>query len=215
MFIGHPAVGFAAKRYAPLASLGALVLAPMLLDILWPLFVLAGVERFRIDPGNTAVTPLDFYHYPWSHSLLMAMVWSVVAAVLYYAFTKYRAGAIAVGIGVVSHWFFDFITHRPDLPLWPGGPKVGLGLWNSKPGTILVEGLIFAIGVAIYIRVTRSRDRAGAIALWSLVIVLLLIYAANFMSPPPPNTGAVAWLALLSLLFPLWAWWADRHRAIR
>ena len=47
---------------------------------------------------------------------------------------------------MLSHWVLDFAVHRPDLPLWPAGPKVGLGLWNSIPGTFIVEGLfkIFA-----------------------------------------------------------------------
>jgi membrane-bound metal-dependent hydrolase YbcI (DUF457 family) len=215
MFIGHHAVGFGSKKYAPRASMGALLLAPMLLDVLWPIFLLLGIEHFRIDPGNTAVTPLDFYDYPWSHSLLMAVVWSVVAGIGYYAATKYKRGAVVVGLGVVSHWFFDFLTHRPDLPLYPGGPKVGLGLWNSLAGTAIVETLLFALGIYLYVTVTKARDRIGSIGFWSLIAVLMLIYVANLMGPPPPKEDVVAWMALLALLFPLWAWWADRHRTVR
>ena len=215
MFLGHHAVGFGSKKYAPAASAGALLLAPMLLDVLWPIFLLMGIEHFRIDPGNTAVTPFDFYDYPWSHSLLMAIVWSVIAAVIYFAATKYKRGAIVIGFGVVSHWFLDFVTHRPDLPLWPGGPKVGLGLWNSVAGTAVIESALFALGVYLYVKVTRARDRIGSIGFWILIALLVLIYIANFTSPPPPDTGIVAWMALAALLFPLWAWWTDRHRAIR
>jgi membrane-bound metal-dependent hydrolase YbcI (DUF457 family) len=215
MFLGHHAVGFGSKKYAPAASAGVLLLAPMFLDVLWPIFVLLGIEHFRIDPGNTAFTPLDFYDYPWSHSLLMSVVWGVVFAVVYYAATKYRRGAIVAGIGVVSHWFLDFVTHRPDLPLYPGGPKVGLGLWNSVAGTAVVETLLFALGVYLYVSVTRARDRAGSIGVWSLIAILSLIYVANIMGGPPPSADIVAWMALLALLFPLWAWWADRHRSVR
>jgi hypothetical protein len=212
MFIGHHAAGFASKPLAPRASLGVLMLAPMLLDVLWPVFVLAGIEHFRIDPGNTAFTPLDFYDYPWSHSLLMAVVWGALAGVAYWAWRKDGRAAAVIAAGVVSHWVFDFITHRPDLPLYPGGPKVGLGLWNSVWGTIGVEVALFAAGLAVYRRTTRPRDRIGSIGLWSLVGVLLLIFGGNASSPPPPNTQMVAVLALAALLFPLWAWWVDRHR---
>ena len=100
MFIGHIAVGLAAKRVAPKTSLGLLVAAPLAVDLLWPIFVLAGVERVRIDPGNTAFTPLAFTYYPWSHSLLMSLVWSVVAGAAYWLWRRYRAGALVLGAGV-------------------------------------------------------------------------------------------------------------------
>src|SRR5256885_1119819 len=137
MFIGHNAIGFASKRLAPRTSLFWLMAAPMFLDLIWPIFLLLGIEHVRIQPGATHLTPLDFYDYPWSHSLAMSIAWGVVFAGLYFAFTRYGRGAIVLFFGVVSHWVLDFITHRPDLPLWPGGPKYGLGLWN-KPGIEIV-----------------------------------------------------------------------------
>ena len=141
MFIGHVAVGLASKRLAPGTSLGLLVAAPLAVDLLWPVFVLAGWEQVRVAPGDTAVTPLEFISYPWSHSLLMAVVWSVLAASAYWLWRRYRAGALVLGAGVLSHWVLDAISHRPDLPLYPGSSiKIGLGLWNSVPATIAVEG---------------------------------------------------------------------------
>lgn len=53
---------------------------------------------------------------------------------------------------MLSHRVLDFVTHRPDLPLWPGGPLAGLGLGNSVPGTIVVEGGSFAAGTWAYLR---------------------------------------------------------------
>jgi membrane-bound metal-dependent hydrolase YbcI (DUF457 family) len=215
MFIGHPATGFLAKRITPRTSLGWLVLAPFFLDILWPVFLLAGVEQVRIDPGNTAFTPLDFHHYPWSHSLVMAIVWSIVLGGIYRMMSKDSRGAWVVGGLVFSHWILDFVTHRPDLPLYPGGPKVGLGLWNSVIGTVVVEGAIFIAGVVVYSRLTRARDRIGSIGWWTLIVLLVLIYAANLFGPPPPDVKAIAFVGLLLLLFPIWAWWVDRHRLVR
>lgn len=215
MFIGHPAAAFAGKRLASRVGLGTLFAAAIGLDLLWPFFTLAGIEHFRIDPGNTAFTPIDFYDYPWTHSMAMALVWSIIAAIVYRLFRRPWRDAIVVGAAVFSHWILDFITHGPDLPLWPGGPKVGLGLWDSKPLTIIVEGLLFAICLALYLRSTTARDRIGNIALWALAIFLGLIYLANLVSPPPPNWQAVAWTAIAQWLFVAWAWWIDRHRQAR
>jgi len=215
MFIGHNAVGFASKRIAPRTSLGWLMTAPILLDLLWPLFLLLGIEHVRIAPGNTKFTPLDFYDYPWSHSLLMSIVWGVLFAAAYFAKTRYTAGAVTLACGVVSHWVLDFFTHGPDMPLYPGGPKVGLGLWNHPMATMLIEGLMFIAGIAVYVRVTRPRDRTGLFAMWGLVIMLTVIYAANTQGPPPPNVGMLIGLAFAQYLIPIWAAWIDRHREAR
>jgi membrane-bound metal-dependent hydrolase YbcI (DUF457 family) len=213
MFIGHFAVGFAAKRAAPRASLGWLMAAPLLLDLILPALVLAGVERVEIDPGNTAFTPLAFVHYPITHSLVMAIAWAALAGGLYWTATRYRVGAVVIALGVVSHWFFDAIVHRPDLPLYPGsGTYVGLGLWNSIAGTVIVEGSLFAAGVWTYVASTRGRDRTGVVALWAFIGLLVAIYAANIAGPPPPSARAVAVVGLATWIFPLWAWWFDRHR---
>ena len=215
MFIGHHAAAFAAKRIAPRVSLGTLFFATMWLDLLWPMLLIAGVEHVRIAPGNTKFTPLDFYDYPISHSLVNVVGWSVLIAVLHFAVRKSWRDASVVGAAVLSHWLLDFPMHRPDLPLWPGGPKVGLGLWNSVPLTIAIEVTLFVLGLVLYLRSTRARDRIGSIALWALVIFVAAIYVANVVSPPPPNWQAVAWAGLAAWLFVPWGWWIDRHREAR
>jgi len=212
MFIGHFAVGFAAKRVAPRASLGVLLAAPLFLDLLWPVFMLLGIESARIAPGDTRYTPMAFDHYPWSHSLLMTLVWALLFGGVYYALTRYRTGALAIGVGVVSHWVLDWITHRPDLPLWPGGPVEGLGLWNSVAGTVILESVMFVAGAALYFTVTRARDRIGSIATWAMVVLLAVMYVLSSTAPPPPSTRVIAAGGLVVWLFPLWAWWMDRHR---
>ncbi len=215
MFIGHHAAAFAAKRVAPRVSLGTLFFATMWLDLLWPLLLLAGVEHVRIAPGITKFTPLDFYDYPISHSLLTVIGWSVLFAVLHYARRKSWRDAGLVGAAVLSHWLLDLPMHRPDLPLWPGGPKVGFGLWNSIPLTIAIEVTLFILGLVLYLRATRARDRIGSIALWALVVFVGAIYVANITSPPPPSADAIAWVGLAAWLFVPWGWWIDRHREAR
>ncbi len=165
MFVGHLAAALGAKRLEPRLSLGVLVAAAFGLDLLWPAFLLLGVEHVRVDPGNTAFTPLAFDSYPWSHSLAAALLWGAVAAVAIGGLDGLRP-RILIAAAVVSHWVLDFITHRPDLPLWPGGPQVGLGLWNSIPGTILVEGTLFIIAIEAYRRAFKARDRVGRWSFW-------------------------------------------------
>jgi membrane-bound metal-dependent hydrolase YbcI (DUF457 family) len=215
MFIGHFAVGFAAKRVAPRVSLGALIAAPLLLDLLWPIFLLTGLESVRIDPGNTAFTPLDLHDYPYTHSLVGAVGWSLLAAALFWAVTRYRRGAWVIAAGVFSHWVLDLVTHRPDMPLYPGSATlVGLGLWNSRTATIVVEVAMFVAAVWLYARTTQPRNRRGAVTLWSLVALLLVFYAGNAFGPPPPNERMIAIAALAAWIFVPWTWWIDRNRAV-
>ena len=215
MFLGHFAVSFAAKKPAPSVSLGTLFLAAQLVDLLWPLFLLLGFEHARIDAGNTAVTPLDFYDYPFTHSLAGAVLWSFTLGLLYYAVKRNMRNAVIVGTAVSSHWILDFLTHRPDLPLWfSGGPHFGLGLWNSVAGTVTVEVGLFGLGLFLYTRSTIAEDKIGSIGLWSLACFLGLIYVASLAGPPPPDVGAIAVVGNSMWLLVLFAYWVDRHRTI-
>ena len=215
MFIGHYAVGFAFKRFAPRAGSGPLMAAPILPDLMWPFFLLLGWESVRIDPGTTAFTSLAFDSYPISHSLLTDAGWALGLAAAYWGITKYARGAVVIAIGVISHWVLDAVSHRPDMPLYPGGPLVGLGLWNSIPGTLLVESVMFAGGLWLYVRTTKARDRVGSSVMWIFVAFLLVIYVANAFGSPPPNPRAIAWLGLAQWVIPFWAAWFDRHREPR
>lgn len=215
MLIGHYAVAFGAKAAAPRVSLGWLVTAAILLDMIWPLLLLTGQERVVIAPGNTAFTPLDFVSYPWSHSLLMSAVWGAGFGGLYYAWKKDGRGAGVLAALVVSHWLLDFITHRPDLPLLPDdGIKLGLGLWNSVMGTLMVELALFGGGLFLYERVTRASSAAGRWGLTGLVALLLIVYAGAVMGPPPPSTTAIIGGDAAQLLFILLAAWVDRRRTV-
>lgn len=216
MFIGHFAVGLASKRWAPRTSLAVLLLAPLLADVLFPVLVLAGVEHARIVPGLTAFNPLALDDYPWSHSLVMDVVWAVLLGALVGRGAGGRRAGVVVGVGVLSHWVLDWITHTPDIPLWPGGPEYGLGLWNSLPGTMIVESAMFAAGVWLYVSTTRATDRTGSVALWALVALLTLAYVTTPITPPPPNMTALGITAIVMTVVTLaWVAWIDRHRAPR
>lgn len=212
MFIGHAAVALAAKPLLPRVNLALPLAAAFWVDMVWPLFLLFGIEQVKIDPGNTAFTPLDFVHYPWTHSLVAAIAWSFLFF-LAFVRTGKREAAI-LGLLVFSHWLLDAVTHRPDLPLWPGsGTMIGFGLWNSVPATMLVECAMFAAGAWIYVRSAPSRDRVGTWAFWSLIGFLTIAYLGNAFGPPPPNVMAIAVTGVFGgALFTVWAWWADSHR---
>ena len=191
-----------------------LFLACQLADLIWPTLVLLGVEQVAIDPGNTAFTPLNFVSYPYSHSLVALLVWGVLLGGIYLVARRSTLSSAAlVAALVLSHWALDFVSHRPDVPLTIGGEtKVGLGLWNSVPATVVVEASMFAVGLSFYVRTTAARDRIGSIGLLGLVIFFVVINIANILGPPPPSSTAVAWAAELLWLVVGLAYWVDRHR---
>jgi LexA-binding, inner membrane-associated putative hydrolase len=215
MFIGHFGVALAAKKVAPETSLGTLILAAQFLDFLWPLFLLLGIEHVRIAPGITRVSPLDFTDYPISHSLLMATLWAVVFAGIYYTLRRNAESALVVGAAVLSHWVLDFIVHRPDLQLYPGSvARVGLGLWNSWSATVAAEVLCFSVGLWIYLSCTRARDNSGRYGFWALIAFLFFGWVSTLFAGAPPNVTSLAWGGIAMWLTAPWAWWADRHRAV-
>ena len=213
MFIGHFAIGFAAKRIEPTVSLGTYFIAVQLADLLWPFLLLLGVEQVAIVPGITAVTPLDFVSYPISHSLATVVLWAALFGFFYKLTSKNIRGGWMLAMAVVTHWLLDWITHRPDMPLFPGNsPLLGLGLWHSILWTEILELSIFGAGVFLYAKATHALNKKGSIGLWSLVIFFLVINVANLMGPPPPSVEAITWSAMLQWLFVIWAFWIDRNR---
>jgi membrane-bound metal-dependent hydrolase YbcI (DUF457 family) len=221
VFIGHFGVALAAKRWAPHTSLGTLFLAQQMADALWPFFLLAGIEQARIVPGITRASPLDLVYYPYSHSLVMLLVWGTLFGAIYYFVRRdkdetAKRGAMVVGLLVVSHWFLDALVHRPDMPLSPGSEiKVGLGIWNSLPATIVVEGGLFLFGIYIYMRQTQARNWRGTVPLFVLLVILAAGFFGSLFGPPPPSMKIVAYSSIVGWVFLLLAVWADRNRSSR
>lgn len=216
MFIGHFGAALAAKPLARRTSLGTLFLAAQFVDLLWPTLLLLGLETVEIVPGATVLTPLEFTHYPISHSLAAVLGWSVLFAVIYFAVRRAVWPAIVCGGLVASHWLLDALVHKPDLLLYPGSSvKIGLGLWNYPGPAIALETSIFVVGVYLYQRTTRATDRVGAVAFWSLTGFLALVYVGNITGPPPPGVTAIAWVSQAQWLLVIWAYWVDRHREPR
>lgn len=212
MFLGHFGVAFAAKKAAPKVSLGCLVFAAQFADLLWPLLLLLGIERVRIVPGLLAASPFDFTSYPVSHSLVAQLGWGSLLALVYFVIKRDSRSALLFGSLVPTHWVLDFVAHRPDVPIYPGSARYGLGMWNSLPLTLGVEYAIFAAGIALYLSATRAKDKPGTFAFWLLVVLLGVLFPASLFGPPPPSVQVLAWSALAIWLTVPWAAWVDRHR---
>jgi hypothetical protein len=190
MFIGHFGLGFGAKKINNKPSLGTLFMAAQWLDLIWPIMLILGIEKVEIQPGNTVVAPLNFVK-------------------------KDVKTAFLLGILVLSHWVLDFITHGPDLSLFPWmDKKVGLGLWNSFTGTIIVEVTIYAIGIYMYYTSTKAKNKTGIYSFWILVAFLFLIHMMNLFGPPPTKVEPLAYSALIQWLVILWGYWIDKNRVV-
>jgi membrane-bound metal-dependent hydrolase YbcI (DUF457 family) len=214
MFVGHLAVGLIAKHKAPDVNLGWFIAGVSAADLIWPILVLTGIERVRIEQGATAFTPLVFESYPWSHSFVMSVIWGLVLVAIARVAKVPASASLLLVLTVVSHWVLDFVTHAPDMPLWPGdSPKFGLALWNSIPGTYVIEGAMWVAAIALYMRTRAAQGVKPGVAFWSLVVVTTLMWAYSPFSPLPPNAEAVAWFGLVGWIVVPWAALADRKRS--
>src|SRR3974377_1043716 len=158
MLVGHLAVGFAAKRFEPKISLGTLVLAVMMVDFLWCIFMIKGIERVQFKTGRGTANYVDASNIAMSHSLLMDAIWAALFAAAYFLRRRYSRGAWVVFVAVLSHWLLDFVSHRPDMPLAPGVSRYfGLGLWTSIPATIVVEGGFWLLAIILYVPAPSPR----------------------------------------------------------
>jgi len=216
MFIGHFAVGLAAKKINAKPSLGTYFLAAQFLDLIWPTFLLLGIEKASIATDQNHPIPLIFTHYPISHSLLTVLGWSALFAVVYFFVRKQSKTALLLGIAVASHWFLDLLVHLEDLPLYPGNsPLLGLGLWKMKILVLVVELILFGLGTWMYLQSTAAKNKTGIYATMGLIVFLLVVHLMNVFGPPPPDINSVAWAGQLQWLFVIWAYWVDRNRTTK
>lgn len=215
MLIGHLGAALVARRIEPAVPLWVALLAAFWLDLIWPILLLAGVERVEVHPGDTAFTNLAFVHYPWTHGVIAVLGWSVLVAMLTRRFGLGPRAALMTGALVASHWVLDAIVHRPDLPLWNGGPLVGLGVWNSRGATFVLEGGLLLGAVWAHQRGFRFTTRAGVIAFMALLLLFLAMWVSQPWAPPPPSATAVAWSALALWLLGPWGRYLDRRLVAR
>jgi hypothetical protein len=219
MLVGHFAIGLIGKRAAPHASLGTLTLASMLPDLLGFVFIIAGLEHWRMVPGGRGIDSVELYDIGLSHSLLMDLLWGVLFAGGYFWRKSYCNGALMLFAAVISHWVLDFISHRPDMPLAPGLAQVyGLGLWTSLPWTLAVEGGLWLASLIVYVQMTRAKTRTSIIVFWFVVVLLTASWVSNFTASAPPSaqspvSGSIVALVFFFLMIA-WAFWMNHVRPV-
>lgn len=215
MFVGHYSAAMAAKAVEPRAPLWSYFIASQLLDVGWGAFVILGIEKVRVDP-NLPGSVFDLYHMPWTHSLLAAIAWSFAGAFLFKKLLGLPSrAAVFIGLVVFSHWVLDLVVHRPDLLLWPGGPKAGFGLWNYPVLEEAVEMGLMAIAAVIW---AASLVRGGGAAWRAAALIFLMTAMQAFVIANPPAgspivIGAMVLAAYAVLAFG--AWWAERSPSRR
>lgn len=216
MFVGHFAVAFAAKLAAPRVSLPTLIVAAGLADLLWLAFFATGLEQVEIVPGLMAANSLDLVSVPFSHSLLMDVVWALLFAGLYFSVRRDSRGAWIIAAAVFSHWVLDVVTHRPDMQLVPWmDTRLGFGLWNSPIATLIVEGVLWLGAIVVYVRGTRPIGRAGRYGFWPMLVILTFLWLTSLRGDPPPSLGALASVnAVFFAVVLAWAAWMNRARAV-
>jgi hypothetical protein len=212
MFVGHLAIGLTGKRIEPRISLGTWIVAALLADlIVFPLLI-GGIERFHAVPGVTVNRMAG--DIPYSHSLLMDTVWAGLFAGAYFLLRRYPRGAWLLFAAVLSHWVLDFVSHRPDMLLAPGTHAAfGLGLWNSIPATLAVEGGFWLLAIIFFVRATKPKNRAGTYVFWIGVVLFTLAWYGNItagMDPNPMHAG-ISGLIFFTLMVA-WAYWINRLR---
>jgi hypothetical protein len=215
MFAGHYGPSFAIRAVRPEIPLWVLFLAAQLVDIVWAIMVLAGVEKLKIVPGITAASPLDLYYMPYTHGLLAALLWSVGAAVVCRRAFRWKGWSAAawVGAAVMSHWVADWLVHRPDLPLYGNSLKVGLGLWNHVWLSLGLEVLVLAGGAWLYMSRTRGLSLVGRSGPIVLLVLMLAVQVASLIGPLPPSPAMVATSGLVAYVaFAAVAAWIDGQR---
>ena len=218
MFAGHYAVSFLVKKAESKLPLWILFLATQLLDILWAIFVLLGIERYRITPGITASLPLDLYYMPYTHSLAAAVAWSAVVFalcrwVIPLSGLRSNRSARFLALAVFSHWVLDLVVHRPDLPLYDNAYKVGFGLWNYPVIALLLESALLFGAIWLYLHATASTSFAGRYGMMFFGLAILALHCLLLWGPLPPSTtaGAIR-LGALYLILAAAAYWLEKKR---
>jgi hypothetical protein len=207
VFVGHYGAAFLAKRAEPRAPLWALLLAVMWVDVMWAIFVLAGLERARLDPSLPGF-PVALEHMPYTHSLVATVVWAAVAFLVARSALGLPPGvAVALGAAVASHWLHDLPVHRPDLPLVWGEPKLGLGLWNHPLPELALEVAWVLTTATVLVR-SAAVDDTTRTRVWRLALGLVALQAVTAFGPAP---AAITPLVLTALVtFSAVPWFARR-----
>jgi hypothetical protein len=217
MFVGHYSVAFAAKSEKNKIPLWVLFIAVQFLDYIWATLVLLGIEKVRVIKGFTADSMLDSYFHPYSHSLIAAIIWSGIAALVYWVICSrhgchYRgSAALTVGLAVFSHWILDLIAHPRDLAIYDNEWKVGFGLWNYPDPEFALEIALLGVGIIIYLaRNVTPAIRKTAVVTFGIALVIVQIGDTYVPRTPLTDKATVMGVWIFYTLFVVMAFFLEK-----
>src|SRR5437867_1425254 len=214
MFVGHYSVAFAIKTDENRIPLWVLFIAVQFLDYIWATLVLLGIEKLRVIKGFTAGSMLDSYYHPYSHSLIAAIIWSGVAALLYktiWRATASSSAAVIVGLAVFSHWILDFIAHPRDLAIYDNKWKVGFGLWNYRDPEFALEIALLGFGIILYLaRNMMPAIRQTAVIAFGSALVVVQIGDTYVPRTPLTDKATVVGVWIFYTLFVVMAFFLEK-----
>jgi hypothetical protein len=182
MFVGHYSVAFAVKSEKNRIPLWILFIAVQFLDYIWATLVLLGIEKVRVIKGFTAGSMLDSYFHPYSHSLITAILWSCVAAIVYKPICSWlglvytKSAPLVIGVAVFSHWILDLVAHPRDLAIYDNAWKVGFGLWRYRSPEFALEIVLLAVGIVLYLaRNVMPAIRKGVVIAFGIALTIIQI----------------------------------------
>lgn len=222
MFVGHYSVAFACRTERNKIPLWVLFIAVQFLDYVWATLVLLGIEKLRVIKGFTAGSMLDSYFHPYSHSLITALIWSVVAALIYKTVCGRhgrhypRSAPLIIGLAVFSHWILDLIAHPRDLAIYDNTWKVGFGLWNYRDPEFALEIALLTGGIILYLaRNTTPAIRKIAVIVFGLTLVIVQIGDTYVPRTPLTDKATVIGVWVFYTLFVLIAFAVEKIGARR
>jgi hypothetical protein len=171
MFGGHVGIALGAKGIRSTIPLWLLLLATQIPD-----WTDAAVCTAGLSPGvsfGVSSSPSEML----SHSFPAIGVLAAVMALLYYAASRDGRASVLIAAVVVSHAFADFLTGLK--PTWPGGPRIGLQLYQQPAIDFVVEAAVIVIGWIIYRKSLAPERRNSSPVIAMLVAILLLQLAAS------------------------------------
>ena len=217
MFVGHYSVAFAAKSERNKIPLWVLFIAVQFLDYIWATLVLLGIEKLRVIKGFTAGSMLDSYFHPYSHSLIAAIIWSGVAALLYkplciwLGYTYSKSAALIVGLAVFSHWILDLIAHPRDLAIYDNKWKVGFGLWNYRDPEFALEIALLGFGIVLYFaRDVMPAIRKTAVIAFGITLVVVQVGDTYVPRTPLTDKATVMGVWIFYTLFVVMAFFLEK-----
>jgi len=217
MFVGHYSVAFACRTERNRIPLWVLFIAVQFLDYIWATLVLLGIEKLRVIKGFTAGSMLDSYFHPYSHSLITALLWSVVAALVYKGVCRRhgrhysKSAPLIIGVAVFSHWVLDLIAHPRDLAIYDNTWKVGFGLWNYRDPEFALEVTLLAGGIALYLaRNVIPAIRKGAVIAFGVGLVVFQIGDTYVPREPLTDKATVMGVWIFYTLFVLVAFGVEK-----